>query len=513
MARRALTEDLPDQPTAEVEPAPRFPPGSRPVVAGLMLSMSLVALDGTVVSTAMPSIISDLGGFKFYAWVPAVYLLCAAVTTPIYGKLADLFGRKPILYVGIGLFLAGSITSGAAPNVLFLIAARSLQGLGAGAVQPITMTIIGDIFSLEQRARIQGVFSSVWGVSSVIGPLVGGLFVDNVGWRWIFYVNIPFAILAILLISRFFREKKVHREHKLDLAGATLLSFGLSAILLFLIEGGQAWSWVSAQSGLLLALTAVSLMLFLRQELRADEPTLPLDLFRSRIISVSALGTFFAGVVLISVSYEVPLFVQGVLGLDALHAGVALAPMSIGWPLAGAVSGKLAIRFGYRAISVVGLALDIVGVGLLLTLGPSSSYLATSVYSFVIGIGLGLCSAPMLIAVQSSVPWARRGVATATIMFVRSFGSVVGLAIMGAIVYRSTARYAGSSATNQELSIHLRSRLPPALLQHIRDALFSGIHLAFLAALVAAIAGTLVVSNLPGGSALEHELAETPAES
>jgi len=513
MARGALREIEPEQAAAEATQVPAFPAGTVPIVAGLMLSMFLVALDGTVVSTAMPSIIGDLGGFKFYAWVPAVYLLSAAVTTPIYGKLADLFGRKPVLYVGIGLFLAGSITSGAAPNMLFLIAARALQGLGAGAVQPITMTIIGDIFGLEQRARIQGVFSSVWGVSSVIGPLVGGLFVDNVGWRWIFYLNIPFGILAVVLISTFLHEKTVHRQHKLDIAGASLLSFGLCAILLFLIEGGQAWSWVSAQSGFLLVLTAAATGLFLRQEQRADEPTLPLDLFRSRIISVSALGTFFAGVVLISVSFEVPLFVQGVLGLDALHAGVALAPMSFGWPLAGAFSGKLAIRFGYRATAVVGLALDVVGVGLLLTLGESSSYVITSVYSFAIGIGLGLCSAPMLIAVQSSVPWARRGVATATVMFVRSFGSVVGLAVMGAIINHATARYAGSSATNQALSIHVRNRLPPALLRHIHDALFNGIHIAFLAALAAAIAGTAVVSKLPGGSALEHELSEAPSES
>jgi EmrB/QacA subfamily drug resistance transporter len=476
-----------------------------------MLSMFLVALDGTVVSTAMPSIVGDLGGFNVYAWVPAVYLLSTAVTTPIYGKLADLFGRKPILFIGIGLFLTGSALSGAAPNMLFLILARALQGLGAGAVQPVTITIVGDLFSLEQRARVQGFFSSVWGVSSVIGPLVGGLFVDNFGWRWIFYINIPFGILAVVLITMFFHEKAVHRQHKLDILGATLLSVGLSAILLFMIEGGQEWAWVSVQSGGLLLLTAVALGLFLRQERAAAEPAVPLDLFRTRIILVSALGTFFAGIVLISVSFEVPLYVQGVLGLDALHAGIALAPMSIGWPLASMLSGRLVIRYGYRSAAVVGLFLDIVGCALLLTMGQSSSFLVPTAFSFLVGVGLGLASTPMLIAVQSAVAWAQRGVATATNMFVRSFGSVVGLAVMGAIINHATAGYGKSSATNQALSVSGRRSVSPALLNHIHTALFNGIHSAFIAALVAAIIGTVVVTNLPGGSALDHEVREEAA--
>jgi EmrB/QacA subfamily drug resistance transporter len=502
--RSAISAETAVSPAAS---QPSFPPHTVPVVAGLMLSMFLVALDGTVVSTAMPSIAADLKGFNLYAWVPAIYLLTTAVTTPIYGKLSDLFGRKPILYVGIGLFLLGSITSGMAPNMLFLIVARAVQGLGAGAVQPITMTIIGDFFSLEQRARVQGFFSSVWGISSVIGPLVGGLFVDNVGWRWIFYINIPFGIFATVLISMFFHEKAVHREHKLDILGATLMTAGLTAVLLFLIEGGQAWPWVSLQSGGLLIVTALALALFLWQERRAAEPALPLDLFHSRIISVSALGSFFAGVVLISVSFEIPLFVQGVLGEDALHAGVALAPMSIGWPLAGSIAGRLVIRYGYRWTAVTGMVLDVIGMALLLTIGTSSSFIVVSGYCFIVGVGLGLASNPMLIAVQSAVAWARRGVATATNMFVRSFGSVVGLALMGAIINRATAGYSNASE-NQAISVHGHHNLSPVLLQHIHQSLFDGIHIAFIAALVAAVLGTAVVSRLPSGSALEHQAAE-----
>jgi EmrB/QacA subfamily drug resistance transporter len=506
MAQRSTLPAAPEI-AEEARPSSQFPPHTVPVVAGLMLSMFLVALDGTVVSTAMPSIASDLKGFNLYAWVPAIYLLSTAVTTPIYGKLSDLFGRKPILYLGIGLFMLGSATSGAAPNMTFLIVARAVQGLGAGAVQPITMTMVGDFFNLEQRARIQGFFSSVWGVSSVIGPLVGGLFVDNVGWRWIFYINIPFGIFAVLLIGSYFHEHTAHREHKLDIWGATLMSTGLSALLLVLIEGGQAWDWVSVQSGGLLIIFAAALVLFLRQESRHPEPALPLDLFHSRIVSVSAIGAFFTGIVMISVSFEVPLYVQGVLGEDALHAGIALAPMSIGWPLAGVVAGRLVIRFGYRTIATLGFALQVIGMILLLTIAHTTSYGVVSAYCFLVGIGLGLSANPMMIAVQSAVVQMRRGVATASNMFVRSFGSVVGLAVMGAVINHYAAGYS-SNAANQALSISGHQHMSPVILQHIHDALFSGVHLAFVAALAAAIIGTVVVSRLPGGSALEHQAAE-----
>ena len=489
---------------AETMPAPAR---TRPIVAGLMLSMFLVALDGTIVSTAMPRIVGELGGFALYAWVPSVYLLTTAVSTPIYGKLSDLFGRKRVLFVGIALFLLGSVLSGAAPTMLTLIVFRALQGLGAGAVQPVTTTMIGDIFSLEQRARVQGLFSSVWGVSSVIGPLLGGLLVDNVGWRWIFYLNLPVGALAVFLIWRFFAERGTPRRHTLDVAGAGLLTCGLTAILLLLIEGGQAWPWLSAPTAVLALIALVGLVVFLRVERSAAEPVLPLDLFRSRIIAVSSVGMFFAGALMVSVSFEVPLFVQGVLGQDALHAGLALAPMSLGWPLAGTFSGRLALRVGYRVTAVAGLLCDVVGVALLLTLTAHSSFVTASAFSFLIGVGLGLSSTPLLIAVQSAVTWARRGIATATNMFVRSFGAVVGLAVMGALVNAATGGVSGSA--NQALGASAGRHLSAAALRHVQTTLFSGIHAAFAAALVAAVIGLLVVCGLPGGSARDHAVQES----
>jgi EmrB/QacA subfamily drug resistance transporter len=477
----------------------------RPIVIGLMLAMFLVALDGTIVSTAMPRIAGELGGFSLYAWVPSIYLLTTAVTTPIYGKLSDLFGRKRILFVGIGLFLLGSVLSGAASSMFLLIVFRAVQGVGAGAVLPVTNTIIGDIFSLEQRARIQGIFGSVWGASAVIGPLLGGFLVDSVGWRWIFYLNLPVGALATFMIGRFFHERATPKRHRLDLAGAGLLSCALSAILLLLIEGGQAWSWLSIQTVLLAVATLIGLVLFVGVERRAAEPVFPLDLFRSRIIVVSSVGMCFAGALMVAVTFEVPLFVQGVLGQDALHGGLALAPMTLGWPLAGAFSGRLALRFGYRVTAVTGLLCDVIGVGLLLTLTTDSSFATASAYSFLVGVGLGLSSTPLLIAVQSAVTWTRRGVATATNMFVRSFGSVVGLAVMGALVNNATQ--GSASATNQALQS--TKGVPSALLRHIQTSLLNGIHAAFAAALVAAVLGLIVVLFLPGGSARDHAVRES----
>jgi EmrB/QacA subfamily drug resistance transporter len=485
-------------------------PHIRPIIAGLMLSMFLVALDGTIVSTAMPTIAGELKGFSLYAWVPSIYLLTQSVSTPIYGKLADLFGRKRILFIGIGLFLLGSITSGAAPSMLLLIVFRAVQGLGAGAVFPMTVTIIGDLFSLEQRARMQGLFSSVWGISSVLGPLVGGTLVDNIGWRWIFYLNLPFGLLAVGMIAMYFKERPVHREHSLDIAGATYLTAALCAALLLLIEGGASWPWISVQSGVLAAIGIAGLTLFFREEQRAPEPVLPLDLFRSRIILVSTVGSFFAGIVMISISFELPLYIQGVLGQDAVHAGLALMPMSIGWPIAASQSGKLAIRFGYRVVSVIGFVLQIAGVILLLTLGPSTPFLVASGLSFLVGVGLGVSTNPMTIAVQSAVAWARRGIATGTSMFMRSFGQVVGLAVMGSIINNVAGSIRTSSATNQTLSMHGHT-LPPAVLAHIHAVLLEGIHDAFLAALVGAVIGLVVVAFLPGGSATEHEVREDEA--
>lgn len=468
-----------------------------PVIASLMLTLFLTALDTTIVNTALPSIAGSLGGFSLYAWVPSIYLLTTAVSTPIWGKLADLYGRKHVLFSGIGIFLLGSVLSGAAPSMLFLVVTRAIQGLGAGAVQPITTTIVGDMFEPKQRARVQGFFSSVWGVAALLGPLSGGLLSDRLSWRWIFYINVPVVIAAILLLQAYFVERGTHREHRLDIRGATLLSVTLTAALLAILNGGSVWPWLSPQTGILLVLTACAAVLFVRQERRAAEPVLPLALFRIRVIAVATVAGFCIGMLRIGISFQVPLFVQGVLGQDAIHAGLALAPMSIGWPLAGSFSGRLALRFGYRTVALCGMALCALGSLLLLTLGAGSSFLDVSAFAFLVGLGLGFSATPVLVSLQSAVTWAQRGVATGSQMFMRNFGSVVGLAFTGALINHALAGKATSDTVSRILNAHAHSGLSAAARHTIQQALLNGIHAAFLVALIGALIGLVALLGFP----------------
>jgi EmrB/QacA subfamily drug resistance transporter len=471
-----------------------------------MMTLFLTALDTTIVNTALPSITGSLGDFSLYAWVPSIYLLTTAVSTPIWGKLADLYGRRPVLYSGMAIFLGGSVLSGAAPSMLFLVVTRAIQGLGAGAVQPITTTIVGDMFEPKQRARVQGFFSSVWGLAALLGPLSGGLLSDHLSWRWIFYINVPIVFVAFLLLQAFFVERGVHRAHTLDYRGACLLTMTLTALLLLVLNGEIVWPWLSLQTGALAALTVGGTVLLVRQERIAAEPVLPLALFRLKVVAVATVTGFCIGMLRIGISFQVPLFVQGVLGQDAIHAGLALAPMSIGWPLAGSFSGKLALRFGYRTVALVGMACCMLGSTLLLTLGESSSFSTVSAFAFIVGIGLGLSATPVLVALQSAVAWKQRGVATGSQMFMRNFGSVVGLALVGLIINRSLVGKASSHTVSKILDVHARSSLGSAARESIRQALLGGMHSAFLVALLSAAIGFVALLRFP------QQGAQTPVD-
>ncbi|MDB5074953.1 MAG: Major facilitator permease [Chloroflexi bacterium] len=483
--------------TSATEPLPALDRRTIPVIVSLMLTLFLTALDTTIVNTALPSISGSLGNFALYAWVPSIYLLTTAVSTPIWGKLADLYGRRPVLYAGMGIFLLGSVLSGAAPSMLFLVITRAVQGLGAGAVQPVTTTIVGDMFEPKQRARVQGLFSSVWGVAALLGPLSGGLLSDNLSWRWIFYVNVPIVILAFVLLQLFFVERGVHRDHRLDYRGASLMTLTLTALLLLVLNGETVWPWLSVQSALLAVLAAGGAVLLVREERRAAEPVLPLKLFRMRVVAVSTVVGFCIGMIRIGISFQVPLFVQGVLSKDAVQAGLALAPMSIGWPLAGSFSGKLSLRYGYRTIALVGMACCALGVCLLLTLGANSSFLTVSAFAFVVGIGLGLSATPVLVALQSAVEWKQRGVATGSQMFMRNFGSVVGLALVGLSLNHALAGKATSRTISQVLSVHGRSGLSQPARNAIQLALLTGMHTAFVVVLISAVGGFVALLSFP----------------
>lgn len=404
-----------------------------PVLGAIMLSTALIALDSTILATAVPSIVDDLGGFSSFPWLFSVYLLTQAVTVPLYSKLADVVGRKPVLLAGIAVFLLGSVLCGLAWSMPALIAARAVQGLGAGAIQPIGLTVIGDLYTLEERARVQGYVASVWGAASVLGPLSGGLFSDYLSWRWIFFVNLPLGALAMWALHRRFTERVERTPHVLDLKGAALLTVGCSLLVLGLLEGGVAWSWLSPASALVLGLAVVALTAFVAVERRAPEPVLPLWVFTRRVLLAGSLVSLGVGALLLGLSSYVPTFVQGVLGTGAVEAGLALGALTIGWPIAASQSGRLYLRIGFRDTALIGGALALAGSVALAVLGADAQVWQVAASLFVTGLGMGLSSSPVVVAVQSVVGWDRRGVVTGTSMFARAMGSAVGVAVFGAI--------------------------------------------------------------------------------
>src|SRR3954471_2886984 len=398
-----------------------------------MLCTALVAIDSTIIATAVPSVVRDIGGFTQFPWIFSIYLLAQAVSVPVYGKLNDLFGRKPVILWGIGLFLVGSIMCGAAWNIWVLVVFRAVQGLGAGGIMPTTITIVGDLYTVQERAKVQGYVASVWGIASVVGPTLGGVFSEYVSWRWIFFVNIPLCLLAATMIFRRFHER-VDRGHPvIDYRGAGLLTGGLTLLILGVLEGGQAWAWISPASIAVLGAGLALLIGFGFAERGAVSPVLPLWIFRRRLLLVSGLLSVGVGAILLGLSSYVPTYVQSALGTGPLVAGFALATLLLGWPIAGSQSGKVYLRLGFRGCALIGSSIVLVGCLLMLLLGRHSSVVEVGAFCLVIGLGMGLTAAPTLIAAQSSVGWDERGVVTASNIFLRSLGSSLGVAVFGAI--------------------------------------------------------------------------------
>ncbi|MCL6518140.1 MDR family MFS transporter, partial [Alicyclobacillus sp.] len=359
------------------------------VTIAMMVATLLTALDVTVVGTAMPRIVADLGGLNLISWVFAVYTLTTSVTTPIYGKLADLFGRRIIFTIGVILFLAGSALSGLSQSMAQLIWFRAFQGVGAGAVMPVTFTIIGDLFPGEQRAKMQGLFSSIWGIAGLIGPLVGGFFVDQVSWRWIFYINVPVGIVSILLVWLFLHET-FHRQRrpKIDYAGAVLFTIGISALLYAPLNGGTTYPWTSPTLLSLFAIALVCLAAFLVVESRAPEPMLPLRLFKMRVITISNLIGFFTACVLIGVSAYLPMWIQGILGFSATSSGITLLPMSLAWPIGSTVAGRVMYKIGSKTTAVAGAVCILCGTLVLVGAGLSTPAWVFTCVMILVGLGM-----------------------------------------------------------------------------------------------------------------------------
>jgi multidrug resistance protein len=399
----------------------------------VMLSTGLVAIDSTVLATAVPSIVGELGGFHQFPWLFSAYLLGQAVTTPIYAKLSDVFGRKPILLWGVALFLVGSILCAAAWNMVALIVFRAVQGLGAGAVQPTAMTIVGDIYTVAERARVQGYLASVWAISSVVGPLLGGVFSQLGIWRGVFVINIPLCLLAAWMFNRHFHETITPRSRTVDSLGALLLALAMTSLVLAVLGGGQSWAWASAPSIAAFTAGVVLLAAFVLVERRAAEPIMPLWVFSRRLLCATTIVAFGVGAILMGLTSYVPTYLEGSLHVAPIVAGLALAALTLGWPATASVAGQLYLRWGFKYTAMVGAALVITGASVLVVTSHRPNVAVVAAACLVIGGGMGLLAVPTLIAAQSSVDWNERGVVTGTNMFARSLGSAVGVAVFGAI--------------------------------------------------------------------------------
>ncbi|MBK7579368.1 MAG: MFS transporter [Myxococcales bacterium] len=398
-------------------------------VMALMLAVFMSALEITVVSTAMPTVVGELSGVSLYAWVFTAYVVISTVGMPIAGKLADLYGRKPVMLTGIVVFLLGSAACGQSKTMTFLIAARAVQGLGGGAMQSMALTIVGDIFTVHERARMQGVIGAVWGLAGVVGPVLGGFIVHHFGWQWIFYLNLPFGILSALILSSVLHERVEPRDAKLDLLGATLLGATIVLVLL-----GARTSWT-------LGVAAVFAGLFVWVERRAAEPVLSVALLSRPLIAIATGLGMLIGASLMSMLSFVPLYIQGVLGGSPSDAGAAIAPMAIGWPLSSAIAGRLVGRIGYRPLVRTGLSVTaLAAVGMALFLGPGASLLVPRVASGFFGVGLGLANTVTLIAVQGSVEFKERGVATTSTMLFRTIGGALAVGLLGEVLARALRR-------------------------------------------------------------------------
>ncbi len=487
------------------------------IIVALMLGMSLASLDTTIVGTAMPSIVGKLGGLALYSWVFSVYLLTSTTTVPIYGKLADLYGRNPLFLFGSSLFLLGSMACGTAQTMEQLIVFRAIQGLGAGAVLPIVLTIIGDIFPLEERARLQGFFSGVWGLSSIVGPALGGLIVDHFTWRWVFYINIPFGLLSAILLAISLKENVERKKHQLDYMGTLTLTGSILALLFAVLQGGTSWAWNSPQSIGLFAVAAVLLALFLRQEQRASEPILPLTLFNNRIIAISSFGGVILGIIMFGITSYVPLFVQGVKGGTATSAGLVLGPFLLAWPIASTISGRVVLRLGYRFTAGLGTLLTAIGVSMvmLFNIQTGTPFIITAMV--LMGAGMGFSSTSYMLSVQNAVPWRLRGVATASTQFFRTIGGTVGVAIMGTILNAQMAvRFSpifaqfpaaaqqlpkGIAPANVLLTPDVRAALPDAFLQQLQIALAQSLFWVYLLLVILGVIALVSMYWLPRGRA------------
>lgn len=474
------------------------------IFSGLMLGMLVASLSQTVVSTALPTIVGDLGGQRYLSWVVAAYLLTTTASTPLYGKISDLYGRKPVFQTAIVVFLVGSVFGGFASTIGQVIAARAVQGAGAGGLIGLSQAIVGDIVSPAERGRYQGYIGSVFAFSSVAGPLIGGFLVDGLGWRWTFFVALPIGIAALVVTNRVLRLPFTRRNHAVDYVGSALLVAGVSCILLVTMWGGGEYAWGSPVILGLVASAVMSLGAFVAWEQRVAEPILPLRLFRIRTMRVSSVASLIVGAGMFGGIVYLPVYFQIVKGQSPTVSGMLMIPMMGGMMLTSISSGRVIARTGrYKVFPLVGLAVMALGLFLLSTLQPDTPLAVGSAFTGVMGVGLGLVMQVLILAVQNAVDYADLGVATSTATFFRSMGGAVGVAVFGSVLNRGLAanitRLVPPSLLGEIDPSRLQGspaeilRLPAELRSLVIEAFGASLQTVFLAVVPVALAGLIVV--------------------
>jgi EmrB/QacA subfamily drug resistance transporter len=481
------------------------------VFSAMLLAIFIVAVEATIVATALPTIVGDLGGLRYFSWVFGAYLLTQAVTIPIYGRLADFFGRKKLLIIAILIFLTGSILCGFAHNMLELILFRALQGIGAGGVQPVSSTIVGDLYIGRDRARAQGYMSTTWAFAAVIGPLLGAFLIQHFGWPVIFWLNVPTGIACIAVVIPTFHEQIKHVAHQIDYLGSALLAIGIGGLMYVLVDAGNM---PLAAAFPLAAIAVIALALLVRHELRTPEPMMPFSLYRIRVIRIANIGNVFIGAMVMGISTFLPTFIEGAMSRSAVDAGIAIGALFVGWTPGSIFGARFQLRFSFRWVALFGTIPLLIGSGILATLNVSSDFALICCGLALLGFGFGLFNSVYVVATQGAVDWGMRGAATSSLIFMRQIGQAVGTASFGAVfnlgLYSRVPDAGGVVATLIDPA-H-RAAIPVAELTRFTSAIADSLHGVYLIIFgLAIVMGGLAIA-LPSGLRAAHAPAPAPAQ-